>query len=496
VPDEKESKMTLHVYNYRTRELEEFRPQTEGFVSMYVCGPTVYSHSHIGHAKAYISFDVMLRYLRSLGNHVRYVRNITDVGHLTDDADAGEDKIVRQARLNRVEPMELVETYMWSYFEDMAALNVIRADINPRPSGHIPEQIELVQRLLETGHAYEVNGNVYFSVESFPGYGRLSRRKIEDQQEGARVDVNPEKRNPADFAVWIKAAPGHLMRWNSPWSCGYPGWHLECSVMAIKYLGETIDIHGGGLENMFPHNESEVAQAEAATGKTFVRYWLLNNMVTVNGTKMGKSLGNFTTIKDALKRYHPMALRFFILTTHYRSNTDFSEDAISAASKGLERLWNLTADMDRRLLRCPAGQQQQASAEALRLSGELRGRFFEAMDNDFNTPQALAALFDGATEINKRMNDPAATLSDGDLAEWRKLYRDTLELILGILPREAETGANDRSKLDQVMQLLIELRTQARRDRNFCLADAIRIKLNEIGIECKDGREGTSWVVK
>jgi cysteinyl-tRNA synthetase len=483
--------MSLTVYNYLTRRMEEFRPLHEGRVTMYVCGPTVYSHSHIGHAKAYISFDVIVRYLRHLGYTVRYVRNITDVGHLTDDADQGEDKIARQARIDRVEPMELVEKYMWSYFEDMEALNVLRADINPRPSAHIPEQIELVRRLIEKGYAYEVNGSVYFSVERFPEYGKLSRRRVEDQQEGARVEVNPDKRHPADFAVWIKAEPGHIMRWPSPWSEGYPGWHLECSVMAIKYLGETIDIHGGGLENMFPHNESEIAQAEAATGKPFVRYWLLNNMVTVDGTKMGKSLGNYITIKDALQRHHPMALRAFILTTHYRSNTDFSEAAIQAAAKGLERLWNLTDELDQRLARAPQGP---AGDQATDLAASIRAGFHEAMDNDFNTPRALAALHDGATAIHKLLAAPQNPITRGDLELLRHTYRETMENVLGIRPRES-TDTSARERLDALIAMLVELRAQARAEKNWALADRIRDRLREIGIELKDGRDGTTWSI-
>ena len=291
----------LKVHNSLGRKLQEFKPLREGFVGIYVCGPTVYGHCHIGHAKSYVSFDVIVRYLRYLGYHVRYVQNITDVGHLTDDADMGEDKIGVKAREMGIEPMEVAEMFTRSYFEDMDALNVQRPDISPRASGHIPEQIELVKALLDKGHAYEVEGNVYFDVPSFPEYGKLSGRSLDELAEGERVEGREDKRHPADFALWRRAEPGHLMRWNSPWGAGFPGWHLECSVMSTKYLGETADIHGGGIENSFPHHEDEIAQTEAATGKPFVRYWLHNGMVTVNGQKMGKSLGNFITLKDAFE---------------------------------------------------------------------------------------------------------------------------------------------------------------------------------------------------
>ena len=284
--------MSLQVYNYLTRTKELFVPVHEGFVGMYVCGPTVYGHAHIGHAKVYITFDVVHRYFEYLGYRVRYVQNITDVGHLVGDADEGQDKIARQAEKERVEPMEIVELYTRSYFEDMDALNVIRPDISPRASGHVPEQIELAQLLIEKGVAYESNGSVFFSVKDWPSYGKLSGRKIDELAESGRLEANPDKRDPRDFAVWRAATPGHIMRWNSPWGQGFPGWHAECSVMSKRYLGLPFDIHGGGLENIFPHNESEIAQSEAAYGVDFARYWLLNNMVTVNGVKMGKSLGN------------------------------------------------------------------------------------------------------------------------------------------------------------------------------------------------------------
>ena len=327
--------MSLRVYNYLTRELEPFKPLEEGRVGMYVCGPTVYDHSHLGHAKLYVSMDVIVRYLRYLGYQVRHVRNITDVGHLLD---SGEDRIMRGVRRERVEPMELVEIYSRSYFEDMDALGVLRPQISPRASCHIPEQIEIVRELLGKGYAYETpEGDVYFSVESFEGYGKLSGRKLEDLEHGARVAVRDAKRNPADFAVWKHAEPEHILRWPSPWGWGYPGWHIECSAMATKYLGQPFDIHGGGVENIFPHNESEIAQAEAARGVPFSNYWLLAGSLTVNGVQMSKSLGNFVRIKDALKQYSAESIRSFVLSAHYRSKIDFSHEALMALPGGRYR---------------------------------------------------------------------------------------------------------------------------------------------------------------
>ncbi|MCX5655326.1 MAG: cysteine--tRNA ligase, partial [Planctomycetota bacterium] len=318
----------LHVYNTLTRSKERFEPLDPPHVGMYVCGPTVYGDAHIGHAKSYVSFDVIVRYLRYLGYNVRYVQNITDVGHLTDDADQGEDKVERKAKAERVHPMQIAQKFTWSYFEDMARLNVLKADIQPFASGHIIEQIELVKRLIAAGHAYEAAGNVYFDVASWPKYGKLSGRSVDEMVSGTRVETAADKRAPADFALWKRAEPGHIMQWPSPWGNGYPGWHLECSAMSMKYLGESFDIHGGGMENQFPHHEDEIAQAEAATGKPFVKYWLHNNMVTVNGQKMGKSLGNFITLKDAYQKWDPMVLRLFILQSHYRSPLDFSDEAL------------------------------------------------------------------------------------------------------------------------------------------------------------------------
>ena len=338
--------MGLQLYNSLTRRKEEFEPLEKGKVGIYVCGPTVYGHAHLGHAKSYVSFDLLVRYLRYLGYNVTYVQNITDVGHLTDDADEGDDKIAEAAKKEKKHPMALAEYYTRSFFEDMDALNCVRPDISPRASGHITEQIDLVKTLLEKGFAYEVNSSVYFDVSKFEDYGKLSGRKIEEMIAGARVEVSQEKKNPADFALWKKAEPNHIMQWPSPWGMGYPGWHLECSVMSMKYLGKTIDIHGGGLENQFPHHECEIAQSEAANGVQFVRYWVHNNMVTVDSQKMGKSLNNFITLKQAFsgahekltRSYGPLAIRQLILNSHYRSPLDFSDAALFAAQSGNNKI--------------------------------------------------------------------------------------------------------------------------------------------------------------
>jgi cysteinyl-tRNA synthetase len=484
--------MALTVYNFLTRRKEEFKPLHEGYVSLYVCGPTIYDHAHIGHAKAYVSFDMIARYLRYRGYKVRYVQNITDVGHLTDDADEGEDKILQRAAADRIEPMELVEAYMRSYFEDMDALNIQRPNISPRPSCHITEQIELAQLLLERGYAYEVNGSVYFDVASWPEYGKLSGRRVEEQEEGARVAVNPDKKHPADFAVWKTAEAGHILRWPSPWGWGYPGWHVECSVMATKYLGQPFDIHGGGLENIFPHNECEIAQIEAATGETFCNYWLLNNMVTVDGVKMGKSLGNSISIKQALSRHAPMTIRFFVLSSHYRSPTDFSEGALDAAGRGLERLNSTVILVRERIGGATADDADPAWTAKL---DECRRHFEAGMDDDFNTPRAIAALFDLSRDVNTFLNSDQPA-SRATLEAIEDLFRTLGSNVLGILFEGQASGAAseaDSDLLDGLVRMLLEFRQEARQERDWAKADAIRDRLADMGIALEDGPEGTRW---
>ena len=341
--------MSLNVYNTLSRKKEEFIPLNPPYVNMYVCGPTVYGHAHLGHAKSYVSFDVIYRYLLYKEYKVKYIQNITDVGHLTDDADEGEDKIAKKAREERLEPMAIVETFTKSYFDDMDALNVKRADIYPRASGHIIEQIEMIETLIVKKNAYEVNGTVYFDVRSFKEYGKLSGRNLDESKSGTRVGVKSDKKNPEDFALWKKAGPEHLMKWNSPWGEGYPGWHVECSAMSKKYLGDSFDIHGGGMENQFPHHECEIAQSESANDKPFVKYWMHNNMVTRDGVKMGKSLGNSITLKEAIKKHGAMAVRFFVVNSHYRSNLDYSEHALESAAKGLKRINTAISELEFRV---------------------------------------------------------------------------------------------------------------------------------------------------
>ena len=493
--------MTLNVYNYLTRKEEEFNPLTPGFVGMYVCGPTVYGDAHIGHAKAYITFDVVHRYLEYLGYKVRYVQNITDVGHLVGDGDVGEDKVGRQARQERVEPMEIVETYTRNYFRDMDMLNILRPDISPRASGHVPEQVELAQILIERGYAYASNGNVYFAVANWPGYGKLSRRKVDELDEGARLEVNTDKRDPRDFAVWRAADPNHLMQWNSPWGAGFPGWHAECTVMARKYLGLPFDIHGGGLENIFPHNESEIAQSEAAYGGEFSRYWLLNNMVTIDGTKMGKSLGNSLNIQQAIsgdhprlsQPYSPLAIRFFILSSHYRQNTDFTDEALKSAAKGHERLLSTVSRVQQMLAKADGDQIDGSFAEVIEAHKE---RFHEAMNNDFNTPQALAALFDFNRAVNGLINGDAP-VSAATLVLIEETFRILGGDVLGIIPDEISAAGDGSAGLENdLIGILIDLRAAARKNKDYATGDAIRDQLAEIGVVLQDGPDGTNWKIE
>ncbi|HEY76712.1 MAG TPA: cysteine--tRNA ligase [Thermoflexia bacterium] len=479
--------MSLTVYNYLTRQKEPFEPLEPGRVYMYVCGPTVYDHAHIGHAKLYVAMDVVVRYLRFLGYKVRYVQNITDVGHLLD---TGEDRIVKGARRERVEPMELVEIYTRSYFEDMDALGVVRPNISPRASCHIPEQIEMIKTLLEKGYAYEVDGNVYFSVEKFPEYGKLSGRKVEELEPGARVAVREEKRHPADFALWKKAEPEHILRWPSPWGWGYPGWHIECSAMATKYLGETFDIHGGGLENIFPHNECEIAQSEAATGKPFARYWILVGSLTVDGVKMSKSLGNVIRIKDALKRNRPEAIRTLILSAHYRGPMDYTEKAMQAAERGVERLHNTVRAVRLRLRDAsPEGEPEPDVAEVL---DAHRRAFTEAMDDDFNTPRALAALYELAREVNKWL-DGGRDLTPASLAAIDTTFRELGGQVLGIIPDKlAPTGVEEET-LAGLVEIILAIREEYRKAKDWARSDELRDRLAELGIVVEDRPEGPTW---
>jgi cysteinyl-tRNA synthetase len=472
-------------------------PLHEKRVGIYVCGPTVYGHAHLGHAKSYVSFDVLVRYLRYLDYSVTYVQNITDVGHLTDDADAGEDKIAKAALREHKHPMALAEYYTRSYFEDMDKLNCLRPDISPRASGHIVEQIELVKTLLDKGFAYEVNGSVYFDVSKSPEYGKLSGRNTEEMMAGARVEVSPEKRNPVDFALWKKAEPNHIMQWPSPWGMGYPGWHLECSAMSTKYLGQPFDIHGGGMENKFPHHECEIAQSEAARGVHFVRYWVHNNMVTVDGQKMGKSLGNFITLKQVFagtherltRAYEPLAVRQLVLNSHYRSPLDFSDAALFAAHSGHEKIGEAVRALRKQIESAPQGETDK---DVLAQLDEAKAKFEEAMNDDLNTSIALSVLFD------------LVRLANG-LLENRKAARETLAAInemftrlggdvLGVVTDEAgEAAGVDEAAIDKLVAIFIAQRAEARKAKDFAKADAIRAKLEEAGIVLEDGPQGTQW---
>ncbi|MHC4062428.1 MAG: cysteine--tRNA ligase [Planctomycetota bacterium] len=492
--------MGLQLYNSLTRRREEFKPLHKGKVGIYVCGPTVYGHAHFGHAKSYVSLDVLVRYLRYLGYSVTYVQNITDVGHLTDDADEGEDKIVAAARREKKHPMALAEYYTRSYFEDMDALNCVRPDISPRASGHITEQIDLVKTLVDKGYAYEVNGSVYFDVSKFEDYGKLSGRNVEEMLAGARVEVSPEKKAPVDFALWKKAEPNHIMQWPSPWGMGYPGWHLECSVMSMKYLGKTLDIHGGGLENQFPHHECEIAQSEAANDAPFVRYWVHNNMVTVDGQKMGKSLNNFITLKQAfsgsherlMKAYDPLAIRQLILNSHYRSPLDFSDAALFAAQSGYEKITEAVKAVRKRRDRAEPGQMDEKTAEQLE---QLKDKFEAAMNDDLNTSIALSVLFELVRLANGLLEEPktsAETLSAVD-ESFRELGGGCLGIVKDTYP---ETDVAGEKTVDELVNVLIEQRGEARKRKDFAAADAIRDRLSEAGIVLEDKPEGTVWRMK
>lgn len=482
----------LHIYNTLSRNKEKFEPIDEELVTIYVCGPTVYGEPHLGHAKSYVSFDLVIRYIRYLGYRVRYVQNITDVGHLTDDADEGEDKLQKQARKERLEPMEIAEKYTYDYFKDMDALNVKRPDISPRASGHIPEQIEMIEKIIENGNAYEANGNVYFDVTSDPDYGKLSGRQLEEQQSGVRVQTASDKKHPADFALWKRAEPSHIMRWRSPWSVGYPGWHIECSAMSTRYLGENFDIHGGGMENQFPHHECEIAQSEAANNKPFAKYWMHNNMVTLNGQKMGKSLGNAITLEEFFNGNHellsrawdPMIIRFSLLQSHYRSPSDFSEEALASAENGLRNL----QDMVRLIHGSEAGSDEDFDIASFKEDVENQ------LNDDFNSPAALASLFEHLRSLRHVIHQGKRP---SNLEEIKFFIKALVDDVLGLWPSEENQNQIGGVRItNELIELLIEIRTDARKNKNFELADTIRDRLKELGVELLDTKQGTTYEIK
>lgn len=490
----------LQIHNTLTRQKEFFRPLHEGRVGMYVCGPTVYGDAHLGHARPAITFDLLYRYLMYLGYKVRYVRNITDVGHLEHDADEGEDKIAKKARLEQLEPMEVVQYFTNRYHRDMEMLNTLHPSIEPHASGHIIEQIAFVQKILDHGYAYVSNGSVYMDVEKyakdFP-YGKLSGRNLEDIVTETR-DLNgqSEKRHSYDFALWKKAAPEHIMHWPSPWSEGFPGWHMECSTMGTKYLGEEFDIHGGGMDLMFPHHEAEIAQSCAALGHESVHYWMHNNMITIAGKKMGKSYNNFITLEQFFtgehpllsKPFSPMTIRFFILMAHYRSTVDFSSESLEAAEKGFARL----AEAYARLMKLQP--KETTSPRLLQMIQSLRDKCTEAMDDDLNSPIVISHLFDSARAINA-VYDGQETISRNDLEELQSVWKTFAVDILGL--RFEETGGNDQQKTAYhgAVDLLLSIRLDAKRQKDWATSDRIRNALTELGFAIKDTKEGFEWTL-
>jgi len=486
----------LHLYNSLSRKKELFEPINEGHVGMYVCGPTVYGEAHLGHARPGIAFDLVFRYLSHLGYKVRYVRNITDVGHLENDADEGEDKIAKKARLEELEPMEVAQHYTNSYHDDMDALNVLRPSIEPHASGHIIDQMEMVEKILESGYAYESQGSVYFDVRKYNEkhhYGILSGRNIDETLSNTReLDGQSEKKDQVDFAIWKNASPEHIMRWNSPWGSGFPGWHMECSAMSTKYLGQRFDIHGGGMDLRFPHHESEIAQSVAANGESPVKYWMHNNMVTIDGQKMGKSLGNFITLREFFtgnhkllqQAYKPMTIRFFILQAHYRSTVDFSNEALQAAEKGLEKLMNAMDTLDK--LKPSANSSVDVES--------LKEKCYAAMDDDFNSPVLIANLFDGVKMINSIYAEKAQ-INQQDLEALKKLYHTFVLDILG-LKREIVPSDKGENLSADLIEILLKLRQEAKLKKDWALADEIRNKLTEMGVVIKDTKDGSSWELK
>ncbi|WP_289022869.1 cysteine--tRNA ligase [uncultured Salegentibacter sp.] len=486
---------SLKMYNSMSGKKEIFKPLNEGNVGMYVCGPTVYSNVHLGNCRTFISFDLVFRYLKHLGYKVRYVRNITDAGHLENDADSGEDRIAKKARLEQIEPMEVVQRYTVDFHNILQKFNNLPPSIEPTATGHIVEQIEIVKTIIEKGFAYEVNGSVYFDVKKFNEtnhYGKLSGRDIENMIANTReLAAQSDKKNPQDFALWKKAEPQHIMRWPSPWSDGFPGWHLECTVMSTKYLGEEFDIHGGGMDLKFPHHECEIAQGEAATGKNPVNYWLHANMLTLNGKKMAKSTGNnilpeeiFSGNNDVLdKAFSPNVTRFFMLQAHYRSILDFSDEALRASEKGFNRLMDAYHAID---------ELQVSEKSSLDLKS-WKQSCYDAMNDDFNSPILIAKLFDAVKMINN-IKEEAATITAEDKEELQKTMSAFMFDVLGLLDKVSEN--NDTSdKLNATVDLLIKLRAEARDNKNFALSDQIRDQLQQMGIQLKDGKEGTTFSI-
>ena len=484
-------KSNLSIHNTLTRKKEAFVPLKAPFVGLYVCGPTVYGDPHLGHARPAITFDLLFRYLRATGYKVRYVRNVTDVGHLENDADEGEDKISKKARLEQLEPMEVAQYYTDRYHDAMRQLNVLPPSIEPRASGHIIEQIAMVRTILDRGYAYVSNGSVYFDVEAYNRkfrYGKLSGRVLEDMMANTRdLDGQGDKRNPFDFALWKKAAPEHIMRWPSPWSDGFPGWHMECSAMSTRYLGEQFDIHGGGMDLMFPHHECEIAQSTAACGHDSARYWMHNNMITINGQKMGKSLGNFITLEQLTtgahplleQAYSPMTIRFFILQAQYRSTLDFSNEALQAAEKGYERLMKAVSTLKK---------IKPSEASSVDIS-DVEARCTAAMDDDLNSPMVISELFDCVRTINQ-IYDGKQTISAADLAELRRVVDLFVFDILGL--RDDLAGDNSQM-LSSVFDMILNIRMEAKNAKDWATSDKIRDGLAAIGIKVKDRKDGFDW---
>ena len=486
----------LFIYNTLSRKKEEFKPITPGRVGMYVCGPTVYGDAHLGHARPAITFDLLFRYLQHIGYKVRYVRNITDVGHLEHDADEGEDKIAKKARLEELEPMEVAQYYTNRFHAAMEALNVLPPSIEPHATGHIIEQIELVKEILDTGYAYVSEGSVYFDVEKYNKahhYGKLSGRNLEDVINNSRaLDGVGEKHNQVDFALWKCAQPQHIMRWPSPWSNGFPGWHCECTAMGRKYLGDHFDIHGGGMDLIFPHHECEIAQAVASQGSDMVNYWMHNNMITINGQKMGKSLGNFITLaqffsgehESLTQAYSPMTIRFFILQAHYRSTVDFSNEALQASEKGLARLMEGIVNL-KRITPTAGGSVEMAYVD------ELRRKCYEAMNDDLNSPIVISHLFDACRVINTVV-DQKATMAGDVLAALTEVFHTFAFDILG-LQEETGGGSGREEAFGKVVDMLLEQRMIAKANKDWATSDKIRDNLAALGFEVKDTKDGFTW---